>query len=55
MKNTTKTPQNPELELTASQEETAATVVATADTLESILPTDSDQIEEIELTEVPNL
>jgi hypothetical protein len=55
MKNTKKTPQNPELELTASQEENAATVVATADTLESILPTDSDQIEEIELTEVPNL
>jgi len=52
MKNTKKTPQNPELELTASQEENAATVIETADIPELILPTDLDQTEEIIVKEV---
>ncbi len=52
MKNTKKTPKNPELDNTASQEENAATVVAAADNNETILPTDSDQTEEIKSTDV---
>ncbi len=53
MKNTKKKPLNPELDNTSSQEEHAATVVATADKTETILPTDLDQTEEIKLIEVP--
>ncbi len=46
MENSNNTPQNPEPEITAVQEEIAANVTITEDNIEVALPTDSDQTEE---------
>ncbi|MFZ4520605.1 MAG: DUF349 domain-containing protein [Bacteroidales bacterium] len=50
MKNSNDTPQNPESENTTGQEEIAANVTSTEDNNEIALPTDSDQIQEINPT-----
>ncbi|MEI7726157.1 MAG: DUF349 domain-containing protein, partial [Bacteroidota bacterium] len=51
MKNSKNTPQNPESEIIAGQEEIAATVDTTEDNIEITTATDSDQTEEINQTE----
>jgi hypothetical protein len=50
MKNSKNTPQNPESDIVAGQEEIAATVEITEDNIENSLPTDSVQTEEINQT-----
>ena len=54
MKTSKKTTQKPEPEIAAVQEEITAAVALTEDNIETILPTDSDQTEEINDAEEPS-